>query len=51
MPTPDAPGLLTSRILDGGGRWVQQERPTETNRLLTGRLGSPRAAQACTTNW
>ncbi|MFF4324196.1 alpha/beta fold hydrolase [Streptomyces sp. NPDC001568] len=34
------PGLVTSRILDGCGHWIQQERPTETNRLLTEWLAS-----------
>ncbi|MFJ7587620.1 alpha/beta fold hydrolase [Streptomyces sp. NPDC097617] len=29
------PGLLSSRILDGCGHWIQQERPAEVNRLLT----------------
>ncbi|MPY63238.1 alpha/beta fold hydrolase [Streptomyces spongiae] len=29
------PGLLSSHILDGCGHWIQQERPTETNKLLT----------------
>ncbi|MBQ0829440.1 alpha/beta fold hydrolase [Streptomyces tagetis] len=29
------PGLVTSRVLDGCGHWVQQERPDEVNRLLT----------------
>ncbi|MFJ5064238.1 alpha/beta fold hydrolase [Streptomyces nigra] len=28
------PGLVSSRLLDGCGHWVQQERPEETNRLL-----------------
>ncbi|MFD4393620.1 alpha/beta fold hydrolase [Kitasatospora sp. NPDC058478] len=28
-------GLLSSHILDGCGHWVQQERPTEVNRILT----------------
>ncbi|MFD4631794.1 alpha/beta fold hydrolase [Streptomyces sp. NPDC058284] len=33
---PDTlPGLSSSHILDGCGHWVQQERPTEVNRLLT----------------
>ncbi len=34
------PGLVSSHILDGCGHWVQQERPAETNRLLTDWLGS-----------
>ncbi|MEV0495357.1 alpha/beta fold hydrolase [Streptomyces atratus] len=34
------PGLLSSHILDGCGHWIQQERPTETNRLLTDWLDS-----------
>lgn len=34
------PGLLCSRILDGCGHWIQQERPEEVNRLLTGWLSS-----------
>jgi pimeloyl-ACP methyl ester carboxylesterase len=29
------PGLVASHILDGCGHWIQQERPEETNRLLT----------------
>ncbi|MFD7827845.1 alpha/beta fold hydrolase [Kitasatospora sp. NPDC059803] len=34
------PGLLSSHILDGCGHWVQQERPTEVNRILTDWLAS-----------
>ncbi|MCX5557931.1 alpha/beta fold hydrolase [Streptomyces sp. NBC_00038] len=34
------PGLAASHILDGCGHWVQQERPEETNRLLTAWLAS-----------
>jgi pimeloyl-ACP methyl ester carboxylesterase len=29
------PGLVSSRLLDGCGHWIQQERPDEINRLLT----------------
>ncbi|MFI7357993.1 alpha/beta fold hydrolase [Streptomyces avidinii] len=29
------PGLVSSRILDGCGHWIQQERPAEINRILT----------------
>ncbi|WP_171110239.1 MULTISPECIES: alpha/beta hydrolase [unclassified Streptomyces] len=29
------PGLVSSHILDGCGHWLPQERPQETNRLLT----------------
>ncbi|MFI5983739.1 alpha/beta fold hydrolase [Streptomyces sp. NPDC051555] len=29
------PGLTSSRILEGCGHWIQQERPAETNQLLT----------------
>ncbi len=29
------PGLVSSRVLDGCGHWIQQERPGEVNRLLT----------------
>lgn len=29
------PGLTASHILDGCGHWIQQEQPTEVNRLLT----------------
>ncbi|MFI9275788.1 alpha/beta fold hydrolase [Kitasatospora sp. NPDC052896] len=29
------PGLHSSHLLDGCGHWIQQERPTEVNRLLT----------------
>ncbi|MEU3933763.1 alpha/beta hydrolase [Streptomyces sp. NPDC029044] len=32
------PGLKASHILDGCGHFVQQERPADTNRLLTGWL-------------
>ncbi|MEU8924569.1 alpha/beta hydrolase [Kitasatospora sp. NPDC048545] len=34
------PGLVSSHLLDGCGHWIQQERPTEVNRLLTGWLSS-----------
>ncbi|WP_329547445.1 alpha/beta hydrolase [Streptomyces sp. NBC_01356] len=34
------PGLTASHILDACGHWVQQERPEETNRLLTTWLAS-----------
>ncbi|MGW3625794.1 alpha/beta fold hydrolase [Streptomyces sp. NPDC000880] len=34
------PGLVSSHILDGCGHWIQQERPAETNRLLTDWLAS-----------
>lgn len=34
------PGLAASHILDGCGHWVQQERPEDTNRLLTAWLAS-----------
>ncbi|MFG1809611.1 alpha/beta hydrolase [Streptomyces sp. NPDC049040] len=34
------PGLVSSHILDGCGHWIQQERPAEVNRLLTGWLSS-----------
>ncbi|MER8101163.1 alpha/beta hydrolase [Kitasatospora sp. NPDC094016] len=34
------PGLLSSHVLDGCGHWVQQERPTEVNRILTDWLAS-----------
>jgi pimeloyl-ACP methyl ester carboxylesterase len=29
------PGLVSSHLLDGCGHWLQQERPTEVNHLLT----------------
>jgi pimeloyl-ACP methyl ester carboxylesterase len=29
------PGLSATRLLDGCGHWIQQERPEETNRILT----------------
>ncbi|MGP2438439.1 alpha/beta fold hydrolase [Streptomyces sp. JW3] len=29
------PGLTASHLLDGCGHWLQQERPEQTNRLLT----------------
>jgi pimeloyl-ACP methyl ester carboxylesterase len=28
------PGLVASHLLDGCGHWIQQERPTELNRIL-----------------
>ncbi|HEX9557339.1 MAG TPA: alpha/beta hydrolase, partial [Reyranella sp.] len=28
------PGLVGSRIIEGAGHWVQQERPGEVNKLL-----------------
>ncbi|WP_328328418.1 MULTISPECIES: alpha/beta fold hydrolase [unclassified Streptomyces] len=34
------PGLVSSRILDGCGHWIQQENPAEINRLLTDWLAS-----------
>ncbi|MGP4001750.1 alpha/beta fold hydrolase [Streptomyces sp. 8N706] len=34
------PALASSYILDGCGHWIQQERPAETNRLLTDWLAS-----------
>ncbi|MEU5438240.1 alpha/beta hydrolase [Streptomyces sp. NPDC020719] len=34
------PGLTCTRILEGCGHWIQQERPAETNRLLTDWLDS-----------
>ncbi|MFF5483122.1 alpha/beta fold hydrolase [Streptomyces sp. NPDC012935] len=34
------PGLRSSQILDGCGHWIQQERPKETNALLTDWLAS-----------
>ncbi|MFC4035718.1 alpha/beta fold hydrolase [Streptomyces polygonati] len=34
------PGLVSSHLLDGCGHWVQQERPTEVNHLLTEWLAS-----------
>jgi pimeloyl-ACP methyl ester carboxylesterase len=33
------PGSAGTHLLDGVGHWVQQERPDEVNRLLTGWLG------------
>ncbi|MFE1507706.1 alpha/beta fold hydrolase [Streptomyces sp. NPDC058726] len=39
------PGLVSSRILDGCGHWLQQERPDETSRILTDWLtGLPKSA-------
>ena len=32
------PGLRSSTVLPGAGHWLQQERPDEVNRLLTGWL-------------
>ncbi|MFD9797073.1 alpha/beta fold hydrolase [Streptomyces sp. NPDC059070] len=34
------PGLVSSHLLDGCGHWIQQERPDDVNRLLTGWLAS-----------
>lgn len=34
------PGLVSSHLLDGCGHWIQQERPQEVNRILTGWLAS-----------
>jgi len=34
------PGLAAGHILDGAGHWIQQERPDEVNRLLTGWLAA-----------
>lgn len=34
------PGLSAAHILDGCGHWLQQERPDEVNRLLTGWLAA-----------
>lgn len=38
------PGLVSSHILDDCGHWIQQERPAEVNRLLTGWLAALPAA-------
>ncbi|MFC9264851.1 alpha/beta fold hydrolase [Streptomyces hydrogenans] len=34
------PGLTASHLVEGCGHWIQQERPEEINRLLTGWLDS-----------
>ncbi len=34
------PGLVSSRVLDGCGHWIQQERRDEVNEILTGWLAS-----------
>ncbi len=34
------PGLSAAHLLKGCGHWVQQERPDEVNRILTGWLRS-----------
>ncbi|MEN3539605.1 alpha/beta hydrolase [Microbispora sp. ZYX-F-249] len=34
------PGLVSSRVLDGCGHWIQQERRDEVNDILTGWLAS-----------
>ncbi|MER5968495.1 alpha/beta hydrolase [Streptomyces sp. NPDC002055] len=34
------PGLVSSRLLDGCGHWLQQERPEEINQLLTAWLAA-----------
>ncbi|TQS28420.1 alpha/beta fold hydrolase [Microbispora sp. KK1-11] len=34
------PGLVSSRVLDGCGHWIQQERRDEVNEILTGWLSS-----------
>lgn len=36
------PGLCRSEILEGAGRWIQQERAEETNALLLEFLGQLR---------
>ncbi|MVO85258.1 alpha/beta fold hydrolase [Streptomyces sp. p1417] len=36
------PALSASHLLDGCGHWIQQERPDEVNRLLTGWLDTLR---------
>ncbi|MEV0643174.1 alpha/beta hydrolase [Streptomyces sp. NPDC050619] len=38
------PGLRSSRLLDGCGHWIQQERPDEVNRHLTDWLAALPAA-------
>ncbi|WP_030607333.1 alpha/beta fold hydrolase [Streptomyces sclerotialus] len=35
------PGLVSCRLLEGCGHWIQQERPAEVNRILLDWLGSP----------
>lgn len=40
MADATLPGLASTRILDGCGHWIQQERPEEVNRLLTSWLAS-----------
>ncbi|MEU6841059.1 alpha/beta hydrolase [Streptomyces sp. NPDC046716] len=37
------PGLSASHLLENCGHWIQQERPTEVNRLLTDWLATLRA--------
>jgi pimeloyl-ACP methyl ester carboxylesterase len=32
------PGLISSQLIDDCGHWIQQERPEEVNRILTGWL-------------
>ncbi|WP_214414028.1 alpha/beta fold hydrolase [Sphaerisporangium fuscum] len=34
------PGLVSATVLEGCGHWIQQERPEEVNRILTGWLAS-----------
>ena len=34
------PGLVSSHLLDDCGHWIQQERPEEVNRILTGWLAA-----------
>jgi pimeloyl-ACP methyl ester carboxylesterase len=34
------PGLISSHLLDDCGHWIQQERPEEVNRILTGWLAA-----------
>ena len=44
------PALTGSHILEGCGHWLQQERPAETNALLTDWLGSLPVAATTTTS-
>ncbi len=45
------PGLVSSRLLDGCGHWIQQERPDEVNRLLADWLAGLPATRTSLCTW